>query len=339
MRGHTKFNGVALLFIPLLCLNLVENQQGILECQGRIQGQRSIYLPADSEFTRKLVQRIYLETLHGCVQLTMAAVQGTYWIPTLRQLVKATRLKCWGCKRFTATPVVKPVAGKLPSDRTTGGAAFEVIGTDFAGPIRYRCSNKCERKSYLVIFSCSLSKAIHLELINNLETTTFLPCLKRLIAPRGRPRTIYSDNGSTFVKASKWLKEVRDDERVRDLLEQYDISLKFNLSRAPWWGGQFERLIGVVKSAFYEVIDGATFIWDELCDVVLDVEINWRPLSYMEDDIELPTLTPNTFLFQRTSDLPESEPRRIEETDLRKRAKYLITAKKLGCGDDESVNT
>lgn len=125
---------------------------------------------------------------------------------------------------------------------------------------------------------------------------------------------------STFVKASKWLKEVRDDERVWDLLEQYDISLKFNLSRAPWWGGQFERLIGVVKSALYEVIDGATFIWDELCDVILDVEIQIN---------RRPTLTPNTFLFQRTSDLPESEPRRIEETDLRKRAKYLITCKNL----------
>ena len=47
----------------------------------------------------------------------------------------------------------------------------------------------------------------------------------------------------------------------------------------------------------------------------------------MEDDLELPTLAPNTFLFQRTSDLPESEPWRIGETDLRKRAKYLITCK------------
>ena len=209
---------------------------------------------------------------------------------------------------------------KLPTDRTTGGAAFEVIGTDFAGPIRYRCSNKRERKRYLVVFSCSLSRALHLELTDNLETTTFLQCLKRLIARRGRARTIYSDNGSTFVKASKWLKEVRDDERVRDLLEQHDISWRLNLSRAPWWGSQLERLIGVVKSAMYKVIGRATLIWDELCDVILDVkiQINRRPLSYMEDDLELLTLTPNTFLFQRTSDLPEIRA---------KRAKYLITCK------------
>lgn len=47
----------------------------------------------------------------------------------------------------------------------------------------------------------------------------------------------------------------------------------------------------------------------------------------MEDDVELPTLTPSTFLFQRTNELPESEPWKIEDQDLRKRAKYLKTCK------------
>ena len=142
-------------------------------------------------------------------------------------------------------------------------------------------------------------------------------------------KNIFGQWKHLFVKASKWLKEVRNDERVRDLLEQYDISWKFNLSRAPWWGGQFKRLIGVVKSAMYKIIGGAMLTWDKLCDVILDMEIqiNQRPLSYIEDDVELPTLTPTTFLFHRTSDLPESEPWRIEETDLRKRAKYLIACK------------
>ncbi|XP_028414391.1 uncharacterized protein LOC114537541 [Dendronephthya gigantea] len=310
-------------------LNLVENQHGILECRGRIKGHYPIYLPTNSEFTKRLVQRYHVETLHGGVGLTMAAVRENYWVPTLRRLVKVVRSKCYGCKRFTTTAIVKPMPGDLPKDRTTGGTAFEVIGTDFAGPIRYKRSNKRESKSYLVIFSCSLSRAVHLELMRNLETTSFIPCFKRLVARRGRPRTIYSDNGTTFVKASKWLKQIRNDERVQGLLQQYDVSWKFNLSRAPWWGGQFERLIGVVRNAMYKVIGGATLTWSELIDVLLDVEIqiNRRPLSYMEDDVELPALTPCTFLFQRTSELPESEPWRIDDEDLRKRAKYLTTCK------------
>ena len=148
-------------------LNLVQNADGILECHGRILGNHPVYLPADSTFTRKLVQRTHIETLHGGVLLTMAAVRETYWVPTLRQVVKAIRSKCWGCKRFTAVPITKPPPGKLPTDRTNGGAAFEVIGTDFAGPIRYKTTNQREGKSYLVIFSCSLSRAVYLELVRN----------------------------------------------------------------------------------------------------------------------------------------------------------------------------
>ena len=122
-------------------LNLIPNSEGILECRGRIQGMYSVYLPADSTFTRKLVQRIHAENLHGGVSLTMAAVRESYWIPKLRKLVKSVRSTCWGCKRFTALPLTTPPPGPMPSDHTLGGAAFEVIGTDFAGPILYKLTS------------------------------------------------------------------------------------------------------------------------------------------------------------------------------------------------------
>ena len=152
------------------------------------------------------------------------------------------RLGCWGCKRFRAKAVTSPVPGLLPNDRTNPGAAFEVVGIDFAGPVRYRKSAKSEGKACLAIFACSLSRAIHLELVQNLETSTLIVCLKKYIARRGRPRVIYTDNGGTFVKTSTWLKQIRKDERVRGFVEEKEITWKFNLSRAPWWGGQFERL-------------------------------------------------------------------------------------------------
>ncbi|XP_068671446.1 uncharacterized protein [Montipora foliosa] len=310
-------------------LNLVPNEDGVLECHGRIQGKRPMYLPVDATFTRKLVQRIHAETLHSGVSLTMAAVREKYWIPTLRKLVKSVRSTCWGCKRFRALPVRAPPPGLLPKERTDISGAFEVIGTDFAGPILYKMRNKREGKAYLVIFSCSLSRAVHLELATNLETTTFLSCLKHLIARRGRPSVIYSDNGSTFVKAAKWLTQARRDEELNGFLESHDIKWKFNLSRAPWWGGQFERLIGIVKTTMFKVIGRATLSWDELSEVLLDVEIqvNRRPLSYVEDDLELPILTPASFLFQRSPQLPEEPAWQIKDKDLRRRVKFLKSCK------------
>ena len=195
--------------------------------------------------------------------------------------------------------------------------------------MKYKQGKKSQGNAYLAIFTCSLSRAIHLELMASLETDNFLTSLKRFIARHGRPRVIYSDNGGTFIKAEKWLRELRKDERLQGLLEQHEISWKFNLSRPPWWGGHFERLIGVVKSSMFKAIGGATLTWSELSEVLLDVEtqINRRPLSYVEDDVELPILTPATFLYQRTNQLPEGETWRITDRDIRRRAKYLRTCK------------
>ena len=111
-------------------------------------------------FTKKLVQRVHCETLHEGVGLTMATVREQYWVPPLRALVKKVCLGCWGCKRFRAKAVTSPVPGLLLNDRTNLEAAFEVVGIDFAGPVRYRKSVKSEGKAYLAIFACSLSRAV-----------------------------------------------------------------------------------------------------------------------------------------------------------------------------------
>ena len=83
------------------------------------------------------------------------------------------------------------------------------------------------------------------------------------------------------------------------------------------------------SSAMFKVIGGGHLTWDELSKIMLDVEIqlNHRPLTYIEDDVELPTLTPVSFLHQPTCQLPQKEPWQINECDLKKRAKYLVECK------------
>lgn len=102
-------------------------------------------------------------------------------------------------------------------------------------------------KAYVLFFAYSLTRAVHLELLADQTTEGFVRCLKRLIARRGKPKKIYSDNGRSFVAAYKWLKKIMNDEKTQDYLANHNIFWQFNLASAPWWGGQFERLIGVVK--------------------------------------------------------------------------------------------
>ena len=222
-------------------------------------------------------------TLHGGVGLTLTKVRERYWVPRLRWLAKKVIKKCYGCKRFQAVALTSPPPGNLPRDRTEGRAAFQVIGVDFAGPLKYRKGKKNEGKAYIVLYACSLTRGIYLELLPNMETTEFITSLKRFIAHRGRPEKIYSDNGKTFVGAANLLKTIMSDEKVHDYLAKHRIMWQFNLSRAPWWGGQFERLIGLVKRALYKSIGGGLLTWAELQDVLLDVEValNNRPLSYV----------------------------------------------------------
>jgi hypothetical protein len=84
------------------------------------------------------------------------------------------------------------------------------------------------------------------------------------------------------------------------------------------WGGQFERLIGLFKRAFYKTIGNGTLKWEELEELILDIEValNNRPLSYLEDDIKLSALTPNTMLNINPSILPEFKAHYLEETSL-----------------------
>lgn len=161
-----------------------------------------------------------------------------------------------------------------------------------------------------------------------METTEFIKSLKRLIARRGRPSKIYSDNCQTFVAAAKWLKKVQKDERFHSYLTDQSIIRQFNLSRASWWSGQFKRLIGLMKSAFYKTAGQGQLSWEELREVILDVEVtlNNRPLCYQED-VQLPTLTPNTLLFLNANILPELQPHQLNDKDLRKRAKFLLRTK------------
>ena len=69
--------------------------------------------------------------------------------------------------------------------------------------------------------------------------------------------------------------------------------------------------------------------WSELEEIVLDIEIamNNRPLCYLEDDVQLPVLTPHTMLHTQPTYVPEIEKHHIQDRSLRKRAKLLLRCK------------
>ena len=147
-----------------LRLNLQLNSAGLYECRGRIQGEFPLYLPPAARLSKKIVEDAHIVTLHGGVGLTMTLVRRDYWIPRLRQLTKKVINNCFGCKKFRTTAFHSPPPAKLPTDRTIGSTPFQVIGVDYAGPMEYKISSTKNGKAHILLFACSLTRAIHLEL-------------------------------------------------------------------------------------------------------------------------------------------------------------------------------
>ena len=208
-----------------------------------------------------------------------------YWIPGPRKLTKSVTRNCSGSKRFQAVAFTNPPPAPLPRKRMEGNTPFNVTGVDFLGPVKCRNKRKEERKAYVVLYSCSLTRKVFLELLTSLETGEFLKSLKHFIARRGRPSRIYSDNGQTFVAAAKWLKKAHSDKELQAFLNNHSMPC-----HVPWWGDQFECLIGFMKAAFYKTVGQGLISWGELSEVIPDIKLtmNNRLLCYLEGDAQFP---------------------------------------------------
>ena len=313
------------------------DSDGILKFNSRIPNHTPTFLPKDGEFTRRLIEYLHEVTLHGGVEITMAKVRKRFWIPRLRSLVKTLIHKCNVCKQYRIKRLKPPATSKLPNFRASYATPFNSTGVDFAGPIYYKrvdYNGKKEDKSapekaYVLIFTCAVTRAVHLSLCKDQTAITFQAALKRFIVRRGKPSLLISDNAKTFQATSEWLKYLKQDHDLFSFLNQQHIDWKFNLSRAPWWGGFYERLIGIIKKALSKQLGHAILTFSELSETLLDIEafMNERPLTYQEElDTQKP-LTPNLLMGMSSAPMLEEDLERMnfrtEQAIITKRWKYL----------------
>ncbi|XP_073995561.1 uncharacterized protein [Rhodnius prolixus] len=147
--------------------------------------------------------------------------------------------------------------GQLPEGRASASSPFTTIGIDYAGPFNVNIASLRSAKvlqSYLAIFVCFSTKAIHLELVTDHTTQAFLAALNRFVARRGVPSHIWSDNGTNFVGAKRRLKEVstllndaKSQEAILRESNKRGIEWHFIPPRAPHFGGLWEAAVKSTK--------------------------------------------------------------------------------------------
>ncbi|XP_070541625.1 uncharacterized protein [Ptychodera flava] len=334
-------------------LRLFIDRDGILRLGGRLHNapineetKFPILLPRNHAFTRLVIQQAHIRVLHSGMQATVTNIRQRYWIPRIRESVKAVLRKCVKCRKIAGKSYRMQITPPLQSYRVSDTPPFTVTGIDFTGalhvisPTRNSDARNSEDKVYICLFTCASTRAVHLEVVTDLSTKTFLNAFRRFSAGHSLPSKIVSDNASTYMSAADEIRKIVESRQVQRHMINNRVEWLFIPKRAPWFGGFWERLIGLTKTAIKKVLGRARITLDELTTVVAEVEtmLNERPLTYVGDDV---SLTPSLLLYGRnintlplelTDDSEITDPTftvstREYRSDLENRARHLAKLK------------
>lgn len=312
----------------LLSLNPFLDEENILRVGGRLRkaslhfdNKHQILLPSNHKLTKLIILHEHHKQLHAGPQALLATIRMRFWPIAGRNAVRGILRECITC--FRARPMsYKHIMGDLPKARITPSRPFNICGTDYAGPFNIKLNklrgNQRILKAYLCIFVCFVTKAVHIEIVTDLSTNSFLNCFKRFIARRGKCSHIYSDNGTNYVGAKNDLQEVfnflrasENQIKISDYLAQDSITWHLIPPRSPHFGGLWESAVKAAKYHFKRVIGNMILTFEELYTLATQVEscLNSRPLTPLtENPDDLNVLTPGHFLIGASlSSLPQQD--------------------------------
>ena len=195
--------------------------------------------------------------------------------------------------------------------RVEESTPFSITGIDFTGALCIRQPNGNEGKAYICLFTCATNRAVHLEVVTSMSADSFLQAFRRFVSRKSLPKLIISDKATTFQSASIYLKTFFDSTSVRDTFANMGIDWQFIPKRAPWYGGWWERLIGLTKTALKKIVGRAYLSLETLQTVVTEIEtiMNDRPLTYVSSNLDdTEPLTPAHLLYgRRITTLPYND--------------------------------
>ena len=152
---------------------------------------------------------------------------------------------------------------------------------------------------YMLIFTCLNIRAVHIELVKDMSTHSFILVLIRFKNIHGIPSHIYSDNARSFIAGCNLIEEVFASSEFNEHIQVYNIKHIRIPLYAAWVGSTWERMIRTIKSCLYKTIGRSRIRYFDLLTVISDVQsaISQRPLTYRcSSDSDLEVITPNCFL-------------------------------------------
>jgi hypothetical protein len=320
----------------ILRLSPFLDSSGFIRVGGRLSyadlpyDQKHPYLlPSKNPIVVLMLTSEHLRLGHAGAQTVLSNFRLKFWpLGGLTEIKRIIRT-CIKCYRFKAQSA-QQIMSNLPLDRVQPSRPFSKVGVDFGGPFFIK-SSKLKRsssiKSFICVFVCMVTKAVHIELVSSLSTEAFILTLKRFISRRGCPSIIYSDNATNFLGASNQIKGLYDffrENKTFDVIENFlatkEITWKFIPPKSPHWGGLWEAAIKSTKYHLNRIAGDSKYTFEEFYTILAQIEaiLNSRPLQALSSDSnDLSCLTPGHFLIgDSLTSFPEKDVSNIFENRL-----------------------
>lgn len=293
---------------PFLHNNLLRVGGRLVNSDENFDYKHPILLPRRDHVIDLIVDYYHKLNFHTGPENLMSILRHRYWIISARRIIRQRIHKCNFCFRVKPRAIY-PMMADLPSLRVNQAhKAFVHTGCDYAGP--FLCTPVRRRgvksqKTYICLFTCLTTRAIHLELASDLSTATFLSAFKRFLSRRGPIKFLYTDNGTNYIGAKAYLQELHNflAQEYKDTWEKElaDNRIVWRLipPSAPHFGGCWESNVKCVKTHLFRTIGNQILSFEEFATVLTQIEavLNSRPLTALSADPSEPTaLTPAHFL-------------------------------------------
>jgi len=320
---------------PLRKLSPFKDEADCLRVGGRLSQAKMqsdeahpVIIPGNHHITTLLIRHHHQQVHHQGRHFTEGAVRSAgIWIVGGKRRISSIIHHCVTCRRLRWNTETQKMSD-LPIDRVTVCPPFTHVGVDVFGP--WSVSSRRTRrgltnsKRWAVIFTCLGTRAIHVEVIESMGSSSFINALRRFISIRGPVKQLKSDCGTNFLGACKELgitSKHCNNQEIQDFLSKNECTWIFNPPYGSHMGGSWERIIGIVKRILDSMLVTnlvRMLTHEVLVTLLAEVTaiVNSRPLIPVSSDPDCPfILTPATLLTQKTG-LPPTPPGNFDNSDL-----------------------
>ncbi|MES9882784.1 MAG: hypothetical protein ABW185_18100 [Sedimenticola sp.] len=305
----------------LLSLNPVIDKNGLLCVGGRLNRadlsvteRNPVIIPSKHHLGTLLIRHHHEKVEHQGRHFTEGAVRSAgYWIIGCKRKLSLIIHKCVKCRKLRGKFESQKMSD-LPVDRITPGPAFTSVGVDTFGPwsiiTRRTRGGQANSKRWAILFTCLTTRAIHIEVVEDMSTSSFINALRRFVAIRGNVKEFRSDRGTNFIGAIDKLNITAinvEDGPMEDYLYKNGAVWIFNPPHASHMGGVWERMIGVTRRILDSLLTNVAagkLTHEVLVTLMAEVTaiVNARPLVPVSSDPECPEiLSPAMLLTGKTN--------------------------------------